>query len=274
MARTFRLPWLDTALVLLGLMVCLGAVRVHEASLGHGSFLTGYVLLTVVILLGLFHWRKQLAFVPIGRASLWLRVHVALGFFAMGIFALHVGVSLPNGWFESTLFTVFALTIVSGFFGLYISREYPLRLSKLREEYIYERIPALRAAVRRKAHAIVLQLVEETAADTVADFYVSELVYFFVHPRRPGYFLRPSSTLRNELQNKLAALGRYCAPHEDIACQQLRRLIDRRDDLDYHRVLQGRLKWWLFAHIGLTYALIILSLAHYLFVDAFQGSLG
>ena len=116
-----------------------------------------------------------------------------------------------------------------------------------------------------------MRLVEESASDTVADFYVAELSAFFVRPRGLRYFLRPTSRRRNELQSKLTALSRYCSPNEQQARQQLSRLIDRRDDLDYHNALQGQLKWWLFGHIALTYMLLLLSGLHVILVHAFQG---
>lgn len=266
------LPILDAMLVILALLMVLGAARAHEVSLGHATFLTGYLLIAVVFVLAALNWRKKLSFIPIGSATFWLRLHIALGFFVIGVFALHAGWSLPNGWFESALYGVFALTIGSGLIGLFISRQYPLRLSKLREEYIYERIPAFRAEVRRQAHAVVLALVEDSATDTIADFYTAELCAFFVRPRGIKYFLRPTSGLRNELQNKLASLERYCAPDEMAAREQLSRLIDRRDDLDYHSALQGKLKWWLFGHIALTYVLLFLSVIHMVLAHAFQGA--
>lgn len=273
MTHFLRLPFVDIGLVILALLIALGAARAHEASLGHASFFTGYLLLVVVAALAAFNLRKKLSFLPIGKASLWLRIHVAMGFFVIGVFAIHAGWSWPNGWFESTLYFVFALTVVSGLVGLYMSRQYPLRLSKLREEYIYERIPQFRATVRRQAHEVVMALVEDSATDTIADFYHAELCAFFVRSRGLKYIVRPTSGLRNELQNKLAALSRYCAPGEHDACQQLSRLIDRRDDLDYHSALQGKLKWWLFGHIALTYVLIMFSAVHVIVVHAFQGTM-
>jgi hypothetical protein len=48
-------------------------------------------------------------------------------------------------------------------------------------------------------------------------------------------------------------------------------LIDRRDDLDYHEALQRQLKSWMFAHISLTYALLLFAAMHTIMVHAFWG---
>jgi hypothetical protein len=48
-------------------------------------------------------------------------------------------------------------------------------------------------------------------------------------------------------------------------------LVRRKDDLDFHEARQKLLKVWLFAHIGLTYALVLLALLHALMAHAFGG---
>ena len=39
-------------------------------------------------------------------------------------------------------------------------------------------------------------------------------------------------------------------------------MVRRRDDLDFHSVMQWRLKVWLFVHIGLTYPLLAVASLH------------
>jgi hypothetical protein len=48
-------------------------------------------------------------------------------------------------------------------------------------------------------------------------------------------------------------------------------LVRRKDDLDFHDARQKILKLWLFGHIGLTYALVLLALVHGLLAHAFGG---
>lgn len=268
-----RSKWFDALAVVLAFLLIVGAQRANRAAMGNDAYLTGYIATGLVLLLAALNWRKKLSLFSFGKVSTWLRIHVAMGFLVIGVFGLHAGVAWPNGWFETTLYFVFVLTIVSGLVGLYISRQHPLKLAKLREEYIYERIPAFRAEVRRRAHAVVLNLVEEAPADTIADFYTTALTPYFVCGRGSWYFLRPNSAVRNELQSRLNALTRYCTKSEKEAQQQLSRLIDKRDDLDYHSALQGQLKWWLFGHIALTYALLMLVAIHFVLVHAFHGAL-
>jgi hypothetical protein len=66
-------------------------------------------------------------------------------------------------------------------------------------------------------------------------------------------------------------LRRYLSEQEQTGCERLFGLLRRKDDLDFQSARQNALKLWLFAHIGLTYALVVLALLHWLLAHAFQG---
>ena len=53
--------------------------------------------------------------------------------------------------------------------------------------------------------------------------------------------------------------------------RQIADLVRQKDGLDYHHSLQLTLKLWLFAHIPLTYSLLIFSVVHVVLVYAFSG---
>jgi hypothetical protein len=271
MIRFLRSPLLAAVITCLLLISVFVLVRYHDATLRHGSFTSGYFLIGLVFFLAAFNIRKKLSFLPLGSAVVWMRLHVFLGVAAMAIFTLHVGIRWPNGIFESLLFTLFVLVSASGMYGLYLTKTVPKKLSKLREEIIFERIPFFRSMVRNQAHDLVVALVSKTPADTLADFYTSELTSYFVKPRGLWYNLRPTSGMRNQLRNRLQDLQRYCSPEEKEVTERLERLIDSRDDLDYHAAMQGKLKLWLFGHIGLTCALVIAGVIHAIMAHAFRG---
>ena len=74
--------------------------------------------------------------------------------------------------------------------------------------------------------------------------------------------LRPTSALRRALMREMQDLRRYLSDQEQAACERLFALVRRKDDLDFHEARQKLLKLWLFVHIGLTYALVLLALLH------------
>jgi hypothetical protein len=116
-----------------------------------------------------------------------------------------------------------------------------------------------------------MRLLEQQPAPIVGDFYAQRLAAFFDKSRGMWYAVRPTSRFRNRLRAELDDLDRYFSVEERAASEQLRRLIDRRDDLDYHEALQRQLKSWMFAHISLTYALLLFAAIHTVMVHAFWG---
>lgn len=259
---------LATAVAVVGLVVLL---KYRQTQLKSVGFASGYVLLGSVLFLACYNLRKKVDFLPLGRSATWLQFHLYVGWFAIACFGMHVNWAFPNGVLESVLFWVFVATAGSGVYGLYLSKAVPSRLARLREEVIYERIPALRRQVQETAHQLITQLLQTGDAPALVDFYMQSLVPYFATTRGVAYYFRPTSRLRNRLKGQLSVLDRYLTEGQRETQQQLARLIDRRDDLDFHDAQQGKLKYWLFLHIAATYALILVSLTHTILVHAFHG---
>jgi hypothetical protein len=66
-------------------------------------------------------------------------------------------------------------------------------------------------------------------------------------------------------------LRRYLSEQELAGLERLYALVRRKDDLDFHDARQRALKLWLFVHIALTCALVLLALLHGLLAHAFHG---
>jgi hypothetical protein len=256
------------ALVLMGAWWC---VRAEERSLGSSAFATGYLLLGAVLFLALYNVRKKLPFLPLGSSAAWLQWHLYVGMGTVGVFVLHAGAAWPQGILDVTLAVVYLLTVASGVVGLYLTRTIPAQLTRIGEEVIYERIPALRREVRRRAGDVVLESVTASGATTLADFYTARLYDFFGRSRGWGYFWRPTTALRRGLMREMQDFRRYLTEPELAGCERLFALVRRKDDLDFHDARQKLLKLWLFAHIALTCALVALALVHGLLAHAFHG---
>src|SRR5690606_1785759 len=106
---------------------------------------------------------------------------------------------LPSGILEVTLALLFVATVLSGLVGLYWSRTIPPLLARVGEEFIFERIPLLRAQMLERAEREVLETVRATGCTTLGDFFSRRLHRFFSRSRGVGYFLRPTSRLRRKL---------------------------------------------------------------------------
>jgi hypothetical protein len=229
------------------------------------------LLLGAVLFLALYNVRKKLPFLPLGSSTAWLQWHLYVGMGTVAVFAMHVGAAWPNGILDSLLAVVYLLTFTSGIVGLYLTRTIPAQLARLGEEVLYERIPALRREVQRRSVEAVLESVTTSGATTLADFYTSRLYDFFGLSRGWVYLVRPTAARRRALMREMQDLRRYLSEQEQAGCERLFALVRRKDDLDFHDARQKVLKLWLFAHIGLTYGLVLLALLHGLLAHAFHG---
>ena len=223
---------------------------------------TGLLLFAVILLLALLNARKKLPFLPLLRASTWLQVHIYLGWFCLFIFLLHAGLRVPGGALELTLYGVFCLVIASGVFGLFISRWLPGRMERSGEPLIFERMPAHRRSIRQSVEKLIRQAEAEAGSSTLANFYFKHLAAFFNRAPPMVDALTNRERPLHALLEELKGLIRYLNPREQEIAGEIRGLIVQKHNLDFQYASQRLLKLWLFIHIPLTYALILLGAAH------------
>jgi hypothetical protein len=240
----------------------------HDA-LGRTSFSSGYVLLGCVVLLVSLNWRKQAPSLPLGKVSTWLEWHLNIGFLTVALFAFHTGMRFTTGILDTMLFCLFLLVAGSGLYGLYATRAFPRRLRALPDEVVYEAIPHLRAEIAAEAERMMLD--DAFNSEALVELYRSALAPFLRGPRPLWYWLKPGSSQRRRLVAALRELERYLDPKHSVANKKLIDLVCRKDDLDYHAALQGRLKLWMFAHIAGSYSLLLLAVVHGLIAHLFAG---
>lgn len=248
-------------------------IRAQEGRLASTTFATGYILLAAVFFLSLYNIRKKLAFLPLGSSTAWLQWHIYIGMGTVGVFAMHAGTTWPTGWIDQSLAVIYLLTVGSGLIGLYLTRTIPPQLARVGQEILYEKIPAFRRQVWQQADEAVLTSVSASGATTLAEFYAAKLYGYFRRSRGALYFLRPTSALRRSLMREMRDMQRYLSEPELDSCERLFTFIRRKDDLDFHDARQKALKLWLFAHIALTYALVLLAVLHTILAHAFHGGL-
>ena len=140
-----------------------------HASLRNPAWTTGYLLMTCLLFLTAYNWRKKLSFLPrIGSSRAWMQAHIYVALFTNVIFFSHIGFSVPNGSFEQMLATLYVIVAGSGLYGLYITRTIPRKLTTLNNEVIFEQIPMLRRRLVHQARQLVRNSAEST--DVIAKF--------------------------------------------------------------------------------------------------------
>lgn len=243
-----------------------------DRSLLHSSFFTGYVLIGSMFLLAAFGMRKRLPMISgIGTAAFWMQMHIYVGLGSFAVFAMHVAFRVPDGTFESTLAVLYCIVFFSGLYGIWATRTIPKKLTQVGEEVIFERIPAFKRVLARRAQTIVMESCQNTPV--LANFYVNRLSSFFECQRSFAYMLIPNGRTRRHLISEIEELDRFLAQDDRRISRELAIMVRKKDDLDYHTAMQGRLKLWLFVHIAMTWSLLIFSVVHGILAHSFGGGL-
>jgi len=240
-------------------------------SLQADAFISGWVLLVLVVFLAAYNARKKLSFIPLGRSAIWLQIHIYVGLLSIVVFAAHSHGRLPRGPFEIMLATLYLSTALSGVIGLVFTRIFPPRLTARGEQVLFERIPVFRRKLRELAELTVQKSVAEADTGTLADFYTANAAWFFAGPRNVLLHIGNSIRPRKKLLAELADLDRYFNDREREIAAELSELIKAKDDLDHQYALQATLKGWLFVHLPLTYSLLLALALHLYLVHAFSG---
>jgi hypothetical protein len=242
----------------------------QQQNLGYSSFPSGYALLGLVLFLAAYRVRKRWHFLRgLGSGSAWLHLHVYSGFLVFILFWVHVGFRWPMGTLEQALATVFMLIMGSGFYGLYMTRTYPKKLTAVGNEVLFEQIPIHRRHLVRRAEALVLD--SNYQSEILIEFIDRRLLPFLTRGRSFYYLLFPNGGTRRALLTEVENLKRYLSVDHQAGMVPLKRLIQDKDDLDFHHALQGRLRGWLFVHVCLTGVLLLLAGLHTLLVHVFRG---
>ncbi len=221
-------------------------------------------------LLIVFAWLlTALRFVPswwfIGSRAFWLKGHIWLGSLSFILILCHSGMRF-GGLFERILYLVFFLVVLTGLFGLLIQQFVPRWLTfEVPCEVPYEQIPGVCAALREKADLEMdtkcVVGVAATAA-RVKNWY-AELV-------RPYLGWPSTSHLLNDAGKTVQAFAQMRSlPGVEVAACKMPELLNRLEQYcnerrrlarqeSLHRLLHG----WLYVHVPLSAALLIMMLAH------------
>ncbi len=260
-------------LVMLSILVAVALWwgRLSHISLRDVSFPSGWILLAMILLLTGYNLRKKFPFLPLGTSSQWLQIHIYVGLLSIVFFGLHLGWRIPNGVFEVVLAALYVMVCGSGIVGLIVSRLFARRLTLRGPEIIYERIARLRNRLRRETEQLVLHCLATTGSEAIPEFYSQHLESFFAAPKNFGMHLIRSLRPRKLLLSEIDAHRRFLNDEEKKFMTRIEERVKAKDDLDFQFAHQATLKYWLFFHIPLTYALVVFAVVHTILVHAFLG---
>lgn len=261
---------LITILVSISIIIIL---RVFGSPLYRMQIWSGWILLSLILILLSFSIRKKITMIPLGDASFWMQTHAYLGIVVIVIFLQHINMMLPQGKFDLLFASTFVLASLSGIVGLVLSRTIPKYLTRRGEEIIFERVPILIFNLKSKVENLLLECSESTKSRVLSDYYNQQLFEFFSEPKNVFLHLIGSSSHWNKMVMRHKTLNRFLSPEEQEYSNKLLILMRQKNDLDFSYSLQGLLKVWPFFHVPVCFALFVLSIMHLILVYAFIGTI-
>jgi hypothetical protein len=254
-------------------------VWIYGNGLRDPRYLDGWVLAGGMSLQLSLHIAIKTASLSPKSAARWRKIHIFIGYLLIAVFISHSDFSLPDTGFEWALWMGFVLVTLSGIFGTYLAWSLPAKHG-IDERVGYDRIPTRRVELARDVHAAVAK--RDPAAAAVAlpappydawimDLYTTHLRDFFQGQRNFAAHLigsqRPLKRLTDEIDN----LSRYVDQPSQEKLAAIKNLVVEKDRLDFARVYLALTKGWLFVHVPVTYALVVLTVLHVVVVYAFSS---
>jgi hypothetical protein len=243
----------------------------YDTSLRDAAFLDGWLLAVGMLVLTLYNLRKKMPALPLLSAATWLQIHVHVGTLCAVLFLIHTEFRLPNGLLETVMWIVFVLVVASGAIGLFLSRQLPARINARGERVIFERIPGLQSKLAAEARNLAVRAAQESGSRATADFYDKRLhAYLSTSGNFWSHLMGSDAPLRRH-RAEIKDMHRYQDANGRAILNELDAIVVAKDNLEHQHALQFALKIWLFAHIPLTYGILLLSAVHVVLVYAFAS---
>ena len=256
-------------------------VWIYGNGLRDPRYLDGWVLAGGMSVQLYFHIAIKAARLSPKSAMRWRKIHIFLGYLLIAAFISHSDFSLPDTGFEWALWAGFLLVTLSGIFGAYLAWSLKAK-GRIDEGVSYDRIATLRAELARDVHATVAETDPATAQMAlplpglphdawIMDLYANHLRDFFEGPRNFTAHLIGSQRQLRRLTDEIDNLSNYVDQQSREKLAAIKDLVVEKDRLDFARVYLGLTKGWLFVHVPVTYALVVLTVLHVLVVYAFSS---
>lgn len=263
--------------------------RLHETVGGTPLGLAfGILSFAVFVFAALLGWRRKHPSWRLGRLQFWMKGHIWLTFLTVPLILMHAGFRM-GGPMTSLLMWVYALVMLSGVYGLILQHVMPRMMrDKLPNEVVFEQIPHIRGQLFQRATEIRAQIskdleptpapepVEPASAEeggvaieapvalrveepkTLIDALDSQILPYLAGTSPRGFIMADKQSSVDVLMvTRIQSEERWHA-----MVDELRSLIQERQQLDLQTKLQHWLHGWILLHAPVSFFLIILTVWH------------
>lgn len=282
-------PWLWTSVIILA--VCLVIyIPYNHYTMGGARGGTdigiayGVVGFAFMIFAGLLSLRKKFPVWRMGRTSTWMRGHLWLGLISYPIIFFHSGFSFGKGTLTWWMMLIFTVVIISGLFGAILQHYMPKMMTRdIPYETIYAEIPAIRSQLLDEADVKVAEVTGVTVSQAamaasagsggvvvttvqMEDDVRNELTRFYDNDLRP--FLEQQGGKGRAITDRAVSSAMFAnvrtrlpeAVHSVI--EDLESICEEKRQLDHQMRMHRMLHAWLFIHLPLSLALLLMGAVH------------
>ena len=242
----------------------------------------GAVALAIFLFASALGVRKKKRLWRIGNVQLWLRAHIWLTILTIPLVAFHCGMH-AGGPQTTTLLVLYAIVMVSGFFGLALQNFMPQMMKEtLSREVVYEQIPHIRQLIADSATALRATLLESIAppvsraeaaggapaAAVATDTSVSVLIEFLDEECRPYLVASRHRATRMRLGDRKAGDDVFRILRLNVSenfrgkLDELHGWCDDRRLMDLQTKLHHWMHGWLLVHVPISFALLVFTFWH------------
>jgi hypothetical protein len=277
-------PWmgLTVAATLLGAVVYV-PYAIHSAEPGGGTAIGlafGAVALALMLFSALLSLRKRFPVWRIGRARIWMRAHLWLGFLALPMVLFHAAFH-ARGLLTGILLWLTVIVVASGIVGAWLQHTLPTKMFReVAFETIYDQIPVIRAQLLAEADgdadAVTQSLAPAvgpgaTVVDTLLDvpgmqteiaafdrFYRTEVRTYLAHLQTKHSPLADREWAHAQFDNFRRQFQEAAWKHLSV----IEEICEEKRQLDHQVRLHRTLHGWLLLHLPFSAALILLAIVH------------
>lgn len=235
----------------------------HSAQWPSGSSPPGFtcgVAAGLLILFDFFLWPRKTLFRVwrIGRTQTWLRAHIWLGLLTVPLIAVHAWREL-GGVLSTTLVILFGIVIASGIFGLALQQFLPRMITAaVPRETLYSQIDSVAKQACDEARAKLIEFRGVIPANSLSQRFDAEIAPYLLGGAKSGSLLAGEAAAGNYFR----ALRESTPATYHPAIDALEDYCRKRRQFDLQRRLHLWLHTWLWIHLPLSAALVVLMFVH------------
>ena len=223
--------------------------------------------LTMMFVMG-YGIRHRLPEVNLGHLRWWMQSHVYLSAVTFVFFAIHTGFR-AGGALSFLLAVCFYVTMVSGVLGWFIFQSAPKMITAVEHyENLFADFPHIHRRLMERGDSIV-----DHAAPELRNFY-QKVIRPTLQMRTPlpRHYLRVGTHDKHVEDMMFDHMDRLLSPEDQKRLEELRRLLNQKDETLFQIAAQKVLRGWVIVHVPFAIATILLLALHIIAMLYYYGA--